>query len=67
MKGLDVLVVLAFVAVDDLRNAVIGFLTRADELTLVALLAIALVLYKSQAKVVHAFDFGKWFKSLKIF
>ncbi len=60
---------LAFLAIDDLRNAVFWFLARADEATLVALLIIALVLYKSQAKVAkfaEALDFTKWLKSLKI-
>jgi len=69
VKWLDAVVLLAFVAVDELRNAVFYFLARADEVTLLALLALAIVLYKSQTKIEpaigQAFDL-KWLKSLKI-
>jgi hypothetical protein len=54
MKTLDIAVILAFVAVDDLRNALMAVLINSDVFVLVAALIIVYFISKNQGALTHA-------------
>ncbi len=68
MKTIDAVVILAFVAVDDLRNAVFAVFVNSDVTLLVLLLAVVYFLNKNQNKISGSlnFDLMEPLKKLKL-
>ncbi|MEM0475517.1 MAG: hypothetical protein QW343_01860 [Candidatus Norongarragalinales archaeon] len=54
MKALDAVIILAVIAIDDLRNAITGFLASADVSVLVVLLLLVCIARKHQDKITRA-------------
>jgi len=68
VKTIDAVVILAFVAVDDLRNAVFAVFVNSDVTLLVLLLAVVYFLNKNQNKISGSlnFDLMEPLKKLKL-
>ncbi len=54
MKTVDLAVILAFVAIDDLRNALMAVLINSDVFVLVAALLVVYVINKNQATLTRS-------------
>jgi len=64
---LDALVLLAFVAIDDLRDALTAVLVNADVYVLVALIALVYFANKNQGKIAGSLNFENPLKKLRLF
>lgn len=65
MNKLDAVIILAFVAIDDLRNALFAVLINSDATALVLLLAVVYFLNKNQDKLARSLSFGALTDPLK--
>jgi hypothetical protein len=57
VKAIDAVIILAVVAIDDLRNAIAAFLSTCDVATLAVLLLAVYLIHKNQGKLTKTLNF----------